>query len=98
MNQLELGAFSELNEQEMYDIEGGCGWVIVPVVLGVLAAGGVAIVAQSVGNYNRQVNAQNQANETGKPVSYEQLTIWGKSDGNAYVANPQPDYISQMRW
>ncbi len=88
MNQLELGAFTELNEQEMYDTEGGF-WQAVFVGIGLVAVlgGGMYVMGKQVNNERRNT-AQTNANMSQEPCTVKLLG----PNAPTYTAYPDPNY------
>ena len=86
---LSMGAFTELDEREMMETEGG-GALIVGIVLVVGCAIAICeIPAQAVDKGNRGV-AQGNANRSGEPCTINQISIWNNiKSGSTYTAYPQ---------
>lgn len=87
---LSMGAFTELNEREMMETEGGLAWFVIPVIIGIVGSLGVGAVAVSVGNHNNLVQAQNKANETGTPQVAKQFF---EED---VTVQPKPSLLDQI--
>ncbi len=88
MEKVMTNGFCELNEQEMMETDGGVWWMPA-VIVGLLGAVGVGAVVVSVGNWNNRVNAQEEANDTKKPVVAQQ---WFTDDVTMY---PKKDLLEQ---
>jgi len=85
---LSLGNFTELDEREIMETEGGGYLGIIILVV----AGAVAIyepLAQQVDKGNRGV-AQGNANRSGEPCTINQISIWNNiTSGPTYTAYPE---------
>ena len=83
---LSMGAFTELNEREVMETEGG---IIGIVIFTVAAAAAIyEIPAQAVDKGNRGV-AQGNADRSGQPCTINNYSIWNNiTQGSTYTANP----------
>mgnify|MGYP000027839859 FL=1 len=84
---LSMGAFTELNEREVMETEGGLWGLIAFCVVGAVAI--YEPMAQSVDGINRKT-AQNNANRSGESYTVHQISIWNNiTSGSTYTAYPE---------
>ena len=88
---LSMGAFTELDEREVMETEGGVlTEIIVGVACAVVIVGVGALIAGPV-NDTRRNAAQVEANQKGEPVT---KTLIGFN--STYTAYPDPNYVDPL--
>lgn len=84
---LSMGAFTELDEREVMETEGGGLGIVLFVAACAIAI--YEIPAQAVDKGNRGV-AQGNANRSGEPCTINQISIWNNiTSGPTYTAYPE---------